>query len=189
MCGASVSTDSTQCEYCHAKLAVIACPSCFGMMFVGSKFCSKCGAKAAREDLAGSLPGHCPRCDVELRPVKLGATTVDECAKCDGLWVDVASFEQICANREQQAAVLGAASPAPSPAGEAKEAGTVRYVPCPVCGNLMNQVNFAHCSRIIVDVCKGHGTWFERDELQRIVEFERLPFMFCPASDGKGVFG
>jgi hypothetical protein len=24
-----------------------------------------------------------------------------------------------------------------------------------------------------VDVCKGHGTWFDRDELRRIVEFIR----------------
>jgi Zn-finger nucleic acid-binding protein len=24
-----------------------------------------------------------------------------------------------------------------------------------------------------VDICKGHGTWFDRDELSRIVEFIR----------------
>jgi Zn-finger nucleic acid-binding protein len=37
----------------------------------------------------------------------------------------------------------------------------------------MNRVNFARCSGIVVDVCKGHGTWFDRDELQQIVEFIR----------------
>jgi Zn-finger nucleic acid-binding protein len=37
----------------------------------------------------------------------------------------------------------------------------------------MNRVNFAHCSGVIVDVCKGHGTWFDSDELSRIVEFIR----------------
>jgi Zn-finger nucleic acid-binding protein len=26
---------------------------------------------------------------------------------------------------------------------------------------------------VIVDICKGHGTWFDRDELNRIVEFIR----------------
>jgi len=35
----------------------------------------------------------------------------------------------------------------------------------------MNRMNFARCSGVIVDVCKGHGTWFDRDELSRIVEF------------------
>jgi Zn-finger nucleic acid-binding protein len=47
----------------------------------------------------------------------------------------------------------------------------VRYLPCPVCSKLMNRVDFAHCSHVIVDVCKGHGTWFDKDELQKIVEF------------------
>ena len=37
----------------------------------------------------------------------------------------------------------------------------------------MNRVNFARCSGVIVDFCKGHGTWFDRDELSRIVEFIR----------------
>src|SRR5207247_2486664 len=38
---------------------------------------------------------------------------------------------------------------------------------------LMNRVAFAHCSRVVVDVCKAHGTWFDKDELRRIVEFIR----------------
>ncbi len=37
----------------------------------------------------------------------------------------------------------------------------------------MNRVNFAHCSHVVVDVCIQHGTWFDRDELRRIVEFIR----------------
>ncbi|MFN2453162.1 MAG: zf-TFIIB domain-containing protein [Pyrinomonadaceae bacterium] len=44
-------------------------------------------------------------------------------------------------------------------------------MPCPECAQLMNRVNFAHCSSVIVDVCKEHGTWFDSDELRRIVEF------------------
>src|SRR5262249_51132842 len=49
----------------------------------------------------------------------------------------------------------------------------VRYIPCPQCGQLMNRMNFARCSGVIVDVCKGHGTWFDHDELREIVEFIR----------------
>ena len=37
----------------------------------------------------------------------------------------------------------------------------------------MNRINFARCSGVIVDICKGHGTWFDRDELSRIVQFIR----------------
>jgi Zn-finger nucleic acid-binding protein len=37
----------------------------------------------------------------------------------------------------------------------------------------MNRVNFAGRSGVIIDTCRGHGTWFDRDELQHIVEFIR----------------
>lgn len=85
--------------------------------------------------------------------------------------VDVPSFEKICADREQQAAALGAASPAPTKL--VQDADKVRYVPCPECNQLMNRINFARCSGLVVDICKGHGTWFDREELSRIVEFIR----------------
>ena len=37
----------------------------------------------------------------------------------------------------------------------------------------MNRINFARCSGVIVDVCRGHGTWFDASELREIVEFIR----------------
>jgi Zn-finger nucleic acid-binding protein len=172
MCGAASSTASPRCLYCSARLATHQCPSCFGMMFLGSRHCPRCGARAARSETEASERRHCPRCRVEMGSAALGATRLRECAQCGGLWVDVDSFEQICADREQQAAVLGAASPAPSNA--VKETGArVRYVPCPECDQLMNRINFARCSGVIVDVCKGHGTWFDHEELTEIVEFIR----------------
>jgi Zn-finger nucleic acid-binding protein len=107
-----------------------------------------------------------------MQSVAIGTTTVRECGECFGLWLDVASFEKICADREQQAAVLGMASPAPH-----RQVGVtgdkISYAPCPECSQLMNRVNFARCSGVVVDICKGHGTWFDRDELSRIVEFIR----------------
>lgn len=170
MCGAATSSDEPLCKYCGARLATIACASCFGMMFLGSKHCPRCGAAAAPRE-SGSLPARsCPRCRTEMQAMAIGSTTVRECERCSGLWVDVPSFEKICADREQQAAVLGAASPAPR--GEVSE-GKVRYAPCPECRQLMNRINFARCSGVIVDICKGHGSWFDRDELTRIVEFIR----------------
>jgi hypothetical protein len=35
----------------------------------------------------------------------------------------------------------------------------------------MNRVNFGRRSGIIVDVCRPHGTWFDADELPRVVTF------------------
>ena len=171
MCGAAASTADPTCNYCGARLATIACASCFGMMFIGSKHCPRCGAAAGQRAEADLPPRKCPRCTIEMHSVTLGATTIRECERCLGLWVDVPSFEKICADREQQAAALGAASPAPTKL--VQDADPVRYVPCPECKQLMNRINFARCSGVVVDICKGHGTWFDREELSRIVEFIR----------------
>ena len=171
-CGAAVSSDAVSCQFCESRLATVACPFCFGMMFIGSKHCPRCGVAAAQVTAADLPARNCPRCRVEMQSVVIGATTVRECLKCEGLWLDVASFEKICADREQQSAVLGAASPEPTHA-VLDAVSKVSYVPCPECRQLMNRINFARCSGVIVDICKGHGTWFDRDELSRIVEFVR----------------
>ena len=107
-----------------------------------------------------------------MTSVTIGAEPMRECERCGGLWVEVAAFEKICANKEEQSAVLGGASPAPPHHLELNpDSDKIRYVPCPKCGQLMNRINFARCSGVVVDVCKGHGTWFDQDELREIVEF------------------
>src|SRR6266446_6888649 len=170
-CGAATATDEPLCRFCGSRLATVACPSCFGMIFLGSKHCPRCGAAALVPETTAAEETECPRCKVQMKSVAIGSTTVSECEQCLGLWLNVAAFEGICADREQQSAVLGTASPAPSHA--VRETSKVNYVPCPQCSQLMNRINFARCSGVIVDVCKGHGTWFDRDELREILEFIR----------------
>ncbi|HVV71978.1 MAG TPA: zf-TFIIB domain-containing protein [Verrucomicrobiae bacterium] len=172
MCGAPASSEATRCEHCGARLATVACPSCFGMMFVGAKFCSHCGARADRTELDSAATQLCPRCRVDMKAVVIGGSNLRECPRCEGVWADATSLQQICADREKQAAVLGMANPLPEGAdGQIEQ--NIRYLPCPVCTKLMNRVNFARCSHVVVDVCAQHGTWFDKDELRRIVEFIR----------------
>lgn len=172
-CGAATSSAATHCSFCDARLATVACPHCFAMMFVGSLHCSRCGAKVERTENIEAEGRRCPRCRVLMEAIAVGSARLRECKRCDGMWVDVESFERITSEREEQAAVLGTASQVLKRTGERDEPDKVRYVPCPECGQLMNRVNFARCSGVVVDVCKGHGTWFDRDELQGIVEFIR----------------
>ncbi len=47
----------------------------------------------------------------------------------------------------------------------------VRYRPCPRCRKLMNRVNFASGAKVVLDICREHGTFFDRDELHRVVTF------------------
>ena len=141
-------------------------------MFIGSRHCPHCGAAAAEATATELSILKCPRCNIDMASIKLGPEQMRECESCGGLWVEVAAFEKICASREEQSVVLGGASPAPGHQGSGNEI-QIRYVPCPQCRELMNRINFARCSGVIVDVCKGHGTWFDRDELSAIVQFIR----------------
>lgn len=114
---------------------------------------------------AGRL--SCPRCRQALARIRVGPAALDECPACGGLWSERAAFERILKDVEAQASALG------RPSGVALLPGSQPYVPCPDCGRLMNRLNFARCSGVIVDVCRDHGTWLDRDELQRIVGFVR----------------
>lgn len=172
MCGAAAATEASRCEHCGARLATVACPTCFGMMFLGAKFCSHCGARAHRTTEANAARLLCPRCRMGMDAVTIGQAPLRECPRCEGIWADATALEQICTDREQQTAVLGVASTLPNP-GSVELEKNIRYVPCPACKTLMNRVNFARCSNVVVDVCRQHGTWFDREELRRIVEFIR----------------
>lgn len=139
------------------------------MIFRGAKFCSHCGGEVQRVEARAGTVCPCPRCRVNTKEITLGPSKLRECPVCEGLWVDTAALHQICTDRERQTTILGNAADVISAAQMVPE--RVRYVPCPICQQLMHRVNFAKCSNVIVDVCKSHGTWFDKAELHRIVKF------------------
>ncbi len=94
-------------------------------------------------------------------------------ALCGGVWADAAAFKRLCEDRSAQVAYLGEAVSPQAPSVSDPSAAPVVYRPCAACGEMMNRVNFAGGSGVIVDVCKPHGLWFDDDELRRIVAFIR----------------
>jgi len=168
-CGAPAGADAACCDYCGSALATVTCASCFAPMFRGSRFCARCGAEAARELVEEAAPLQCPRCREAMQALRLGATAVRECAGCGGLWLDAAALDQLVSARDEHVATSSILA-ARRPRTEAPQ-DTVRYLPCPGCAKLMNRVNFAHASGVILDVCKGHGVWLDRGELERVLGF------------------
>jgi Zn-finger nucleic acid-binding protein len=168
-CGAAIASDAAQCQFCRSRLKTVGCPSCFGLMFLGAKFCPHCGNQAAAAEIKNDAnSGDCPRCRTKLNSLQIAETRLSECEKCEGLWANVETFESICANSEQQAAVLNFARNKANP-----QLATINYVPCPDCKQLMNRSNFARSSGVIIDICKQHGVWFDAEELPKIIEFIR----------------
>jgi len=168
-CGASLPPDSTSCPYCNTRLATVSCPSCFGLAFVGSKFCPHCGHALASTTSAGETHLLCPCCRIPLEDMDFGHVQLRDCEECCGVWVETATFQKICADREEQAAVLGSPTPVPRDQNSPRRA----YLPCPQCGQLMTPTQFSRHSGVIIDICRAHGVWFDRDELRRIIEFIR----------------
>ena len=175
-CGAAASGDSTRCPYCLSALAVKICAACYGAVSVTMKHCPHCGAEMTN---TGGVPApelRCPRCACPLEARAVGAHTLHACGRCGGMWVDRISFQDICSREEEQEAVLGYAPPEPvvTEGIEGVKGGKPRvYIPCPVCGKLMNHKNFATSSGVVLDWCRDHGSWFDRQELHRIVSFIR----------------
>ncbi|HEV7994144.1 MAG TPA: zf-TFIIB domain-containing protein [Gemmatimonadaceae bacterium] len=170
-CGAAADSNATSCAFCQARLATVACSKCYGLVFIGSKHCGHCGAEMKDPDAVAATAHRCPRGCGALREIRLGTVDLEECERCVGMWVRQDEFQRIYAEEEHGAVVLGPELSQHRVQGNPLE--TVRYVPCPECGKLMNRINFAKRSGVILDSCGKHGTWFDADELRRVVEFIR----------------
>jgi len=107
--------------------------------------------------------------------IRVGDVDLLECASCDGTWIEAGSFDRLCAQREQQAAMVQKSVEARKDTNTAvhmpSPADRIRYRPCPVCGKMMNRQNFGRLSGAIVDTCGGHGTFLDRGELHQVVQF------------------
>jgi Zn-finger nucleic acid-binding protein len=170
-CGANVDQDCVRCDYCQAILTVTACPSCFGPVFKGMNYCPSCGESVERQAFSNDQPMNCPRCAINLVPVDLAGTRIDECSQCGGIWLGPAAFQRICEEREKQERALAVHTSVSASDRVAMDQSKRFYIPCPVCGELMNQKNYAGFSGVVIDLCKQHGIWFDRLELQRIINF------------------
>ncbi len=172
-CGAAVAPDSPSCSYCKSTVAARVCPACFGAVAIGMRHCPHCGAEAIGSISAKAGPQHCPRCDASLREQNVGKSAISICTQCGGLWVGKNVFQEICTREEEQEAVLSFKQ---EPIATVPQTSARRpqraYIPCPECGKLMNHKNFSG-SGTILDWCRDHGSWFDRNELQQIVGFIR----------------
>ncbi len=181
-CGAVVAGGDHHCQFCRAELLVRACPRCFARIFHGHSHCPHCGVVVgvpAHANADGSTSARrCPSCSAPSALVArvVGGVLIDECPSCLGLWLDAAAVERLVRERQKESLdslrQMMPPEPALSHAAEAAApAGRRMYISCPDCDQVMNRVNFARRSGIIVDVCRGHGTWFDASELPRVVDF------------------
>jgi Zn-finger nucleic acid-binding protein len=100
---------------------------------------------------------NCPVCATPLVELVVGDGSGGGCQGCAGIWVDEAGLAAV---RERVFAdILAAAGPRTAP----PRPDTT--LACPTCGRPMLRTDVASVS---VDVCPGHGTWFDPGELEML---------------------
>lgn len=166
-CGAPVGEPDIRCPYCHAELATVACPKCFAIASVTAHFCPGCGTPLIEAQPVSEGPLPCPACSQPMPARALAGTSLHACEACGGIWLQERVLEHIVGSREERTVLLSGL-PETTLAAPKQD---IRYRPCPMCRKLMNRQNYAKVSGVIVDTCRDHGTWFDRDELRRILAF------------------
>jgi Zn-finger nucleic acid-binding protein len=194
-CGAARGSDAACCPYCQAEFTLherdlnTVCPRCLALVSDRARFCHYCGAGLVPESDAGTdTELLCPACQEGpgLVSRRLGATVVTllECGRCAGFWLGHAAFRELVERAQQQTLPAGTIPETPQqvaarsglPAGSVAPRGQRRgsfYRPCAVCGELMNRIHYGRDSGVIIDVCRDHGSWFDADELARILAWLR----------------
>ncbi len=120
----------------------------------------------------------CPVCDVPLFAARRERFRIDACGRCGGAWAPAADTQRMLDERSVVIVELGRL------ASEKAEART-QLAPghaCLDCDEVLARHTIA--GRVVVDVCKMHGTWFDAGELEVLrVVLERLGPLPVPGLD------
>jgi len=129
----------------------------------------------------------CPRCRQQLVPRTESTVTAQVCPRCGSLWLDPWRAAQVTDIHGVARALRALADDAARRAPFGGATGQFN-VACPFCGLTMERMAHQR-SGVVVDLCQQHGTWFDRGELQRVVDLPHTsrdggPFRSSPpASD------
>jgi Zn-finger nucleic acid-binding protein len=134
--------------------------------------------KVVVRDSAGNAATlACLRCGQPLEEGQLGATTVRQCHACGGVWLSVDAVDRLRHVSDDDlrrdvavGEMMAMARPAQGP------------LACPVCDKALERVGMAETVHD-VDVCKLHGTWFDRTELLAFLDREKARREAAGASD------
>jgi Zn-finger nucleic acid-binding protein len=174
-CGGGLEKGASVCPFCKAAVDLTStrltayCPSCLSMSTEGARFCSGCGKPLISNiDRPEKVEENCPRCNVSMRARQVESKRTLECPLCLGLFVSVETFETLIRRQETRVGEM-------PDAGRSSRAEllpeTVTYIKCPECGEVMNRMNYARISGVIVDYCRRHGYWLDNGELEKIAQF------------------
>jgi Zn-finger nucleic acid-binding protein len=105
----------------------------------------------------------CPRCRVALHLGSTKSGPMYGCRHCGGIWLNCEMSDRLTRSLDSDTLML-----ADSASHHARaRVETAAALTCPSCGRSLVRQTVAK-ARVEVDACPNHGTWFDRDELQKV---------------------
>jgi Zn-finger nucleic acid-binding protein len=159
------------------------CKNCAAPLIANTNICEYCGTRNDVDlqdkqfhKINQASGKNCPCCDIPLQTMSLEMNRqfyIERCPDCFGLFFEPDELEtllecsishvhsvnfQLLDNINQE---------------RYQRETHIQYVKCPVCHILMNRVNFAYRSGVVVDRCRDHGTWLKCGELIHLLEWKK----------------
>lgn len=112
----------------------------------------------------------CPACQSPLKPEVIAGITLDLCPQCGGCWLDDGETQSLVRRFSQLSAIpyldLRTVFHHPRPPHPNAQRR------CPRCNVIMDNINYAYNSNILVDRCpQCHGLWTDAGELPAMVQY------------------
>jgi Zn-finger nucleic acid-binding protein len=109
---------------------------------------------------------QCPRCDANLTSCEFGATTIDGCSGCGGLWFDSQELNKL--TRDPGVALMEVERTFDHALFASESEGDMQ---CPRCRRPLREFSFPHTPDVRLDACpECRGIWVDDGELGTIAK-------------------
>ena len=110
----------------------------------------------------------CPVCENAMITLELEDVEIDHCTDCGGIWLDAGELELLLGNPQQAEQLLDSFKIDSSSAEKPRK--------CPICLKKMQKIIVGLSTPpLLLDKCsKGDGLWFDKGELQDILNTAQL---------------
>lgn len=118
----------------------------------------------------------CPHCDKALQTIKLDLKKplyIERCKDCFGLFFDLGEIDTLLESSVSNIFDINIELIKNINKERYQKKKKFSYIKCPVCQVLMNRVNYAHKSGVVIDQCKKHGIWADNGEIMHLMEWKK----------------
>ena len=110
----------------------------------------------------------CPVCNNAMITLELADVEIDYCTDCSGIWLDAGELELLLDATKQAEKLLNSFKIAPKTTEKPRK--------CPICLKKMQKIIVGASEPVLLlDKCtRGDGLWFDKGELQDILDRAQL---------------